>query len=356
VDGAIVVDGLVKRFRQLTALDRVSFEVGPGTVFGLLGPNAAGKTTAIRVLTTLLRPDAGHASVVGHDVVREATAVRHLIGLAGQSATVDVTLTGRENLRLIGRLAQMPRSVFVPRADEPLERFGLTDAASRPVRSYSGGMRRRLDVAAALVARSPVVFLDEPTTGLDLQSRNGLWQMIRELVDGGDLRSGLLERFRSLPMARFAVLAGRMIADLARNVFVLALMVAVGVAVGFRIHNGIGPFLGGLVLVLLFGYAMAWVFAVVGLVVGDPESALAASFPVMAPLVFASSAFIPVATMPGWLQAFAAHQPVSLTASAVRATVLGGPTAIYVWQSLAWAAGIVAVFAPLGPWRYHRSS
>jgi ABC transporter DrrB family efflux protein len=284
VDGAIVVDGLVKRFRQLTALDRVSFEVRPGTVFGLLGPNGAGKTTAIRVLTTLLRPDAGHASVVGHDVVREAAAVRHLIGLAGQSATVDVTLTGRENLRLIGRLAQMPRSAFVPRADE------------------------------------------------------------------------LLERFRSLPMARFAVLAGRTIADLARNVFVLALMVAVGVAVGFRIHNGIGPFLGGLVLVLLFGYAMAWVFAVVGLVVGDPESALAASFPVMAPLVFASSAFIPVATMPGWLQAFAAHQPVSLTASAVRATVLGGPTAIYVWQSLAWAAGIVAVFAPLGAWRYHRSS
>jgi ABC transporter DrrB family efflux protein len=284
VDGAIVVDGLVKRFRQLTALDRVSFEARPGTVFGLLGPNGAGKTTAIRVLTTLLRPDAGHASVVGHDVVREAAAVRHLIGLAGQSATVDVTLTGRENLRLIGRLAQMPRSAFVPRADE------------------------------------------------------------------------LLERFRSLPMARFAVLAGRTIADLARNVFVLALMVAVGVAVGFRIHNGIGPFLGGLVLVLLFGYAMAWVFAVVGLVVGDPESALAASFPVMAPLVFASSAFIPVATMPGWLQAFAAHQPVSLTASAVRATVLGGPTAIYVWQSLAWAAGIVAVFAPLGAWRYHRSS
>ena len=179
------MDGVVKRFRRLTALDRVSFEVRPGTVFGLLGPNGAGKTTAIRILTTLLRPDAGHAFVVGRDVVREAAAVRRQIGLAGQSATVDVNLTGRENLRLIGRLAQLPRSAFVPRADELLDRFGLTDAASRPVRGYSGGMRRRLDVAAALVAGPPVVFLDEPTTGLDLQSRNGLWQMIRELVRGG---------------------------------------------------------------------------------------------------------------------------------------------------------------------------
>jgi daunorubicin resistance ABC transporter ATP-binding subunit len=216
VDGAIVVDGLVKRFRQLTALDRVSFEVWPGTVFGLLGPNGAGKTTVIRVLTTLLRPDAGHASVVGHDVVREAAAVRHLIGLAGQSATVDVTLTGRENLRLIGRLAQMPRSAFVPRADELLERFGLTDAASRPVRSYSGGMRRRLDVAAALVAHPPVVFLDEPTTGLDLQSRNGLWQMIRELVYGGTtvvLTTQYLEEADRLADRIAVINHGRLIAN-----------------------------------------------------------------------------------------------------------------------------------------------
>jgi ABC transporter DrrB family efflux protein len=171
-----------------------------------------------------------------------------------------------------------------------------------------------------------------------------------------DLQSGLLERFRSLPMARFAVLAGRTLADLTRNVFVLALMTAVGIAVGFRPRLGVGPLLGGLTLVLLFGYAMAWVFAVVGLAVGDPESALAASFPIMAPLVFASSAFVPVATMPGWLQTFAAHQPVSVTASAVRATVLGGPTATYVWQAMAWIVGIVVVFAPLGAWRYHHAS
>lgn len=172
----------------------------------------------------------------------------------------------------------------------------------------------------------------------------------------GDLQTGLLERWRSLPIARFAVLAGRTIADLLRNVFVLGLMVGVGVAVGFRIHHGVFPFLGGVALVLAFGFAMSWVYAVVGLLVGDPESTLAASFPVMIPLVFASSAFIPVRTMPGWLQGFATHQPVSVTASAVRATVLGGPTATYVWQSSAWDLAIVAVFAPLGVWRYYRSS
>jgi ABC-2 type transport system ATP-binding protein len=185
VDDAIVVEGLTKRFGALVALDSVDFEVAPGTVFGLLGPNGAGKTTAIRVLTTLLRPDSGRARILGLDVVRDASAVRHQIGLAGQSAAVDVNLTGRENLRLIGRLAQMPRAEFRPRADELLERFSLADAATRPVRGYSGGMRRRLDVAAALVARPPVLFFDEPTTGLDLQSRNELWQMIRELVADG---------------------------------------------------------------------------------------------------------------------------------------------------------------------------
>jgi ABC transporter DrrB family efflux protein len=170
-----------------------------------------------------------------------------------------------------------------------------------------------------------------------------------------DLKSGLLERFHSLPMARSAVLAGRTMADLTRNVLVVALMTAVGFAVGFHIHNGVLAFLGGALLVLLFGYTMAWVFATVGLAVGDPETAQAAAFPVLAPLVFASSAFVPVSSMPGWLQAFANHQPVSVTASAVRALTLGGPTASYVWQSLAWMAGILLVFAPLAVRRYRRA-
>ena len=182
---AIVVEGLTKHFGDVAALDDVSFEVLPGSVFGLLGPNGAGKTTAIRILTTILRPDAGSATILGRDVVREASQVRQQIGLAGQYAAVDVNLTGRENLRLIGRLAQLSRAEFRPRADQLLERFDLAAAAKRPVRTYSGGMRRRLDVAAALVAHPPVLFLDEPTTGLDLQSRNELWNMIRELVADG---------------------------------------------------------------------------------------------------------------------------------------------------------------------------
>ena len=170
-----------------------------------------------------------------------------------------------------------------------------------------------------------------------------------------DLKTGLLERFRSLPMARSAVLAGRTFADLARNVFVVALMAAVGFAVGFRVHTSSLGLLGALALVLLFGYALSWVFAAVGLAVGDAETAQAAAFPILAPLVFASSVFVPVDSMPGWLQVFAEHQPVSVTASAVRALVLGGPVATDVVQSLAWSIGILIVFAPLAVRRYRRS-
>ena len=170
-----------------------------------------------------------------------------------------------------------------------------------------------------------------------------------------DLKSGLLERFRSLPMARSGVLAGRTIADLARNVFVMALVIVVGFAVGFRVHTNALLFLAGIALVLMFAYALSWVFAFVGLAVGDPETAQAAAFPIIAPLVFASSAFVPVETMPGWLQAFADYQPVSVTASAVRALVLGGPTTSYVLQSLAWIAGIIILSAPIAVRRYRRA-
>jgi daunorubicin resistance ABC transporter ATP-binding subunit len=184
-DAAILVEGLTKKFGTVAALDGISFEVRAGSVFGLLGPNGAGKTSAVRVLATILQPDGGRAEVMGYDVVRQAAAVRFQIGLAGQSAAVDPNLTGRENLRLIGRLAQMRRGEVAGRAQELLGRFDLSDAADRPVRTYSGGMRRRLDVAAALVQRPPVLFLDEPTTGLDIQSRTELWAVIRELVAEG---------------------------------------------------------------------------------------------------------------------------------------------------------------------------
>ena len=184
-NNAIFVEGLTKHFGSVAALDGIDFEVPVGSVFGLLGPNGAGKTTAVRVLATVLHPDGGRAEVLGHDVVKDPGGVRLRIGLAGQSAAVDPNLTGRENLQLIGKLAQLARPLIDPRAAELLDRFELSDAADRPLRTYSGGMRRRLDVAAALVQKPPVLFLDEPTTGLDLHSRNELWEMIRELVADG---------------------------------------------------------------------------------------------------------------------------------------------------------------------------
>jgi ABC-2 type transport system ATP-binding protein len=182
---AIVADGLVKRFGLLAALDGVSFAVPPGTVFGLLGPNGAGKTTSVRVLTTLLRPDAGRASVLGVDVAEQPHRVRGSIGLAGQYAAVDENLTARENLALVGRLTHMRAAEIATRTAELLERFALTHARDQVVRTFSGGMRRRLDLAGALMHRPPVLFLDEPTTGLDPHGRSELWEVIQDLVATG---------------------------------------------------------------------------------------------------------------------------------------------------------------------------
>ncbi|MEU3839982.1 ATP-binding cassette domain-containing protein [Streptomyces sp. NPDC028635] len=176
---AVLSEGLEKRFGEVRALRGLDLAVPAGTVCGLLGPNGAGKTTAVRVLTTLLRPDAGSARIAGHDLVREAEAVRRRIGVTGQYASVDGDLTGRENLRLFARLHRVRGPAA--RAAELLERFGLAEAADRPASTYSGGMRRRLDLAASLVCRPDVLFLDEPTTGLDPASRNGIWDAVREL-------------------------------------------------------------------------------------------------------------------------------------------------------------------------------
>jgi len=213
---AIVVEDLRKRFGDVEALAGIDLEVAEGTVFGLLGPNGAGKTTAVRVLATVLQPDGGRAEVLGYDVVRQPEAVRRRIGLAGQYAAVDPNLTGRENLRMVGLLAQLDRSQILPRAAELLERFDLTSAADRPLRTYSGGMRRRLDIAASLMQRPPVLFLDEPTTGLDITSRNELWEMIRELVNEGTtvlLTTQYLEEADRLAGRIAVVDEGRVIAN-----------------------------------------------------------------------------------------------------------------------------------------------
>jgi ABC-2 type transport system ATP-binding protein len=182
---AISAVGLVKNFGKTRALDGFDLEVAPGTVFGLLGPNGAGKTTAVRIFATLLEPDSGHAEVAGLDCVRDAHRLRAQIGLAGQYAAVDELLTGRENLEMVGRLYRLPRARARARAIDLLEQFGLSDAANRPARTYSGGMRRRLDLAASLIVTPPVLFLDEPTTGLDPRSRLSMWDLIEKLREGG---------------------------------------------------------------------------------------------------------------------------------------------------------------------------
>jgi len=183
--GAIYAEGLVKTFGDVRALDGVDLDVPEGTVLGLLGPNGAGKTTTVRCLTTLLRPDSGKAVVAGLDVLRQPDAVRRSIGLSGQFAAVDEYLTGRENLQMVGQLYQMKAKDAKARAMELLEQFDLADAADRPAKTYSGGMRRRLDLAAALVVSPPVMFMDEPTTGLDPRNRQLLWEVIKRLVSGG---------------------------------------------------------------------------------------------------------------------------------------------------------------------------
>jgi ABC transporter DrrB family efflux protein len=576
-------------------------------VFGLLGPNGAGKTTLVRILATLLASDAGRAEVLGHDVAREAAAVRELIGLTGQFAAVDELLTGRENLEMFGRLFKLSREDASRRAGELLERFDLAQAADRPARTYSGGMRRRLDIASSLVTRPQVLFLDEPTTGLDPRSRNEIWAIVRELrregttlllttqyleeadqladriavidrgkviaegtgnelkdrvggqilevelssagqrdqaqavlagvgcgepapderpdrltlpaprnglqlveeaaaglrraqigvtdiglrrptlddvflqltgappsEDGGsgqaageqitaqaageqitaprrpvlrlarpsphavrsavtdtavvtvrnlrhfirqpdlltfstiqpvlfvllfvyvfggavgrslphgiayvdfllpgifvqsvtfgasqtavglkeDLTRGVVDRFRSMPMARSAVLAGRTVADLARNILVIFLMIAVGYLVGFRFHGGVAGAVGCIAVVAAFGFALSWIFALVALTVRGAETAQTAGFVVIFPLVFASSVFVPVSTYPDWLQAFAKINPVTVTADAARSLALYG-TPASLGAAAAWIGGLLAVFIPLSVWRYRRIS
>ena len=182
---AIEANNLVKKYGEVTALDGLSLQVEEGTVFGLLGPNGAGKTTAVRVLTTLLTPDSGSATVAGVDVINDPEHAREIMGLSGQNASVDENLTGIENLVMLGRLFRLPKKEAVMKVNDLLERFTLTDASKRIVKTYSGGMRRRLDLAASLIANPNILFLDEPTTGLDPRSRLMMWDVIQNLVNEG---------------------------------------------------------------------------------------------------------------------------------------------------------------------------
>jgi ABC transporter DrrB family efflux protein len=530
----IDVAGLSKRFGDTTALEGVDVSVPPGSVLGLLGPNGAGKTTLVRILTTLLDADGGSARVAGLDVRDDADELRALIGLAGQSAAVDEQLTGRENLDLVGSLYGLSRPERARRTAEILSRFGLADVADHSVRTYSGGMRRRLDLGATLVGRPDVIFLDEPTAGLDPRSRANLWAHVTELVAegatvlltsqyleeidrladdvvvldrgrviargtpaelkalvGGDsptlddvflaltghgiapdedeepeppppvapisgadadadaeagrprrrrhrlvgdtratsrrealrmLRSpqllvftvaqpllfvlgftaifggavaltvtgdpngryidfllpgslviatvfagsatafgvaqdrqrGFTDRLRTLPMARSAPLTGRSVADLGRHAFGVVAMVAIAMVLGFRSPAGWTGLLAAVALTLAFGYATVWIYAYIGLLARDPESANAMALMPSLLVVFASSAFVPLDTMPGWLQAVARHQPVTVTIDAVRSAIAGGAPDVGWWPVLAWTVGLLVVFVPLAVHRYDR--
>jgi ABC-2 type transport system ATP-binding protein len=213
---AIEATHLSKSFGRTRVLDRVDLAVAAGTVFALLGPNGAGKTTTVRILATLIRPDGGRASVMGHDVVTHPVRVRRSISLTGQYAAVDELLTGAENLRLMGRLWHLPRAALRRRTDDLVARFDLTEARDRPVRTYSGGLRRRLDLAISLLAQPPVVFLDEPTTGLDPRSRMNMWSLITDLVAEGVtifLTTQYLEEADRLADRVAVIDAGRVVAD-----------------------------------------------------------------------------------------------------------------------------------------------
>jgi len=574
-----VVD-VSRSFGEVHALSGVSFEAAPGEIVGLLGPNGAGKTTLVRILATLLRADSGTVRVGGVDVRNEPQRARQLLGLAGQAAAVDEMLTGRENLHLVGALYGLERDVCRARAVETLERFGLTDAADRRAGTYSGGMRRRLDLAATMIGDPSVVLLDEPTAGLDPRSRAELWDLVAsvaasgttvllttqyleeverladrvvvldrgvviadappddlkaamrtdvlearvassddvdaaaavlarvgdvepvidlderrismaissgvgvlvaaarglddaaiELVDLGvrrpslddvflaitgdadtiepihvgrdverastprpdraprgrhgwrdmaavtgrylrrftripemyifntsqpiffvivmnavfggvvarlngekyiqylvpgivimnilfgasitsngfaqDLEDGIIDRFRSLPISRSAVLVGRTIADLTRSIVAMSMVVGVGLLLGFRFHGSVAAAIGAGVLALSFGFAISWVFACIGMAVRDPQAAQLAGFLPALPMVFLSGTFIPVDTMSGALQAFARNQPVNVLVEAIRALVDGTPTGSWLWQAIAWTAGLFALSVPL---------
>ena len=578
----IEVQGLTKAFGPTQALAGVSFAVGAGEIVGLLGPNGAGKTTTVRVLATLLRPDSGSVRVGGVSLVRDPHGVRERIGLAGQAAAVDELLTGRENLEFVAGLYGLAPGERRARAGEILERIDLVEAADRRVGTYSGGMRRRLDLAATLVGRPSVMLLDEPTAGLDPRSRAELWSLVDEVAADGttvlltsqhleeverlanrvvvidrgrvvadgtpdalkravgadvlevrvldsttldaagallgdlgdganldhderrvavptrqgipalvtaarrlddadisladlalrrpslddvflaltgdgrtvelelpvapapaeapaaaashpdhrvgdialvtkryltrfartpqllflgtvqpvvfvvmlnavfgglvvgarggsyvqylipgvlvmsialgggvtaaglaeDVRDGIADRFRSLPMSRVAVLAGRTVADLARTALGMVVVIAVGHLMGFRFLGGATRGVVVLALVLLFAFAMSWLFCVLGLAVKEPQAATLVSLLDQLPLVYLSGVWIPVDTMSGGLQTFARNQPVNVVVDAVRALVVGEAALHLVVVAVAWCAGILAVCVPLAVRQY----
>jgi len=338
---AIEATGLAKSFGATRAVAGIDLAVPAGAIYGVLGPNGAGKTTTIRMLATLLAPDAGSARVLGHDIVTEADAVRERISLTGQLASVDEDLTGPENLTLLGRLLGLRRAAARARADELLEAFGIADSGRKLVKQYSGGMRRRLDIAAGLVVTPRLMFLDEPTTGLDPRSRNQVWEIARALVAEGttillctqyleeadQLADGIavIDRGRSLPIWRPAPLLGALLGDSVRYVIAGTVILVLGVVLGYRPDGGALGAVAALALVVVFSFGLSWVFSVLGLLMRSPNAVLNAGFTAIFPLAFLSNVFVQPRTLPAPLEAFVQVNPVSIFTTASRSLMAGNP-------------------------------
>jgi daunorubicin resistance ABC transporter ATP-binding subunit len=367
----VSVVGVVKRFGSTTALAGVDLEVPEGMVFGLLGPNGAGKTTLVRILATLLEPDSGRAELLGHDVVADPRTARELLALTGQFAAVDELLTGRENLEMFGRLFHLSQADARRRADELLERFDLADAADRTAKTYSGGMRRRLDLASSLLTQPRVLFLDEPTTGLDPRSRSEIWEIVRDLRREGTtilLTTQYLEEADQLADEIAVIDHGRVIAEGTGNELKdrvggqileveLSDVAQRDKAEAALLRVGCGaPEPDERPNRLTLPAPREGLVLVDALTVRGAEAAQSAGFVLLFPLVFASSVFVPISSMPDWLQPIARVTPVTLTANAARSLALTGGVPDSLGSALAWIVGILAVFVPLSVWRYRRMS
>jgi len=325
---AIEAKRLEKRFGGRRALSGIDLAVPPGTVYGLLGPNGAGKTTTVRILATLLAPDGGWARVAGHDVAAEPRSVRRAIALAGQSATVDGDLTGRENLVFLARLAGLGRAAAKARAAELLV-FGGALAGS-PHRYLMFILPGTLVMAVLLVSMY---------AGIGLST---------------DRSQGTSERFRSLPIWRLAPVTGALLGDIARYLLAAALVAGLGVGMGFRPEGGAPGMLAGIGLLLVFALALSWAWTTLGLLLRTPQAVMSTGTAVLFPLTLASNVFVAPRTMPGWLQAFVAVNPVSHLVTAERSLVNGHPALGQIAWVLLASAALAAVFAPVTARLYDR--
>lgn len=347
---AISVQGLQKSYKNIPVLSGVDFQVKTGSIFALLGSNGAGKTTIIKILATLLKPDSGTVTVNGFDAASKPDYVRQSISLTGQFAAVDEVLTGRENLIMIAKLRHLENPCQA--ADGLLKRFGLLDAANRRTSTYSGGMRRRLDIAMSLMVKPQIIFLDEPTTGLDPEARLEVWKIIKELAGSGisytayrlfiDMQRGIFERFHSMPIARSTVLWGHVLTSLLSNAISVVVIILVALVMGFRSPAGVLSWLAVAGILALFTLALTWIAVIAGLSAKSIDGASAFSYPIVF-LPFISSAFVPTESMLPGVRAFAENQPVTSIVETIRALLANQPAGPEIWTALAWCLGIMIV-------------